>query len=186
MKQFKAGLLLPEHTAIFLLDDDGIFPNNEHLPVLFYEHALQVSNPEEAGEEIEKIITENFWHHTWKNGIYDYHHYHSTAHEVLVCLEGIANVQLGGPSGVSVNFKQGDVLILPAGTAHKANECSSDFQCLGAYPQDQLFDMNYGKTEERSNAMQNILQVPLPKADPIYNMDGPLAFHWNLHVEHRV
>jgi uncharacterized protein YjlB len=180
MKQFQAGLLLPEHTAILFLEDDGLFPNNEHLPLIKYEHAFQISNEQMGAEEIEKLLEENSWHHPWRNGIYDYHHYHSTAHEVLVCYSGNSELQMGGPGGVLLEFKQGDVLILPAGTAHKCIQATADFKCIGAYPQDQLFDMNYGKIEERSKAMEHILNVPLPEADPVYGADGPLVFHWQL------
>lgn len=135
---------------------------------------------EEAATAVERVLAENKWHHFWRDGIYDYHHFHSTAHEVLVACSGSAEVMLGGPSGVEVRFQQGDVLILPAGTAHKCIEATDDFMCVGAYPLDQLFDMCYGKIEERSKEMENIQNVPLPVADPVYGKDGPLTFHWNL------
>ena len=185
MKQFQAGLLLPEHTAILFLDDDGVFPNNEQLPLIKYEHAIQISNEEKGAEEIERLLEENHWHHPWRNGIYDYHHYHSSAHEVLVCYAGEAEVQMGGPAGAALEFKQGDVLILPAGTAHKCLRATLDFKCIGAYPENQLFDMNYGKTEERSKAIEQIFKLPLPMADPIYGSDGPLVFHWQLDAAQR-
>ena len=179
MKNFRSGLLLPEHTAVFLLDDDGVFPNNAQLPVVHYEHAFQISNEDDAAKEIEELLQDNNWHNPWRNGIYDYHHYHSTAHEVLICYSGKATVQLGGPSGVMVNFNTGDVLLLPAGTAHRCEKATADFKCIGAYPEGQEFDMNYGKTEERSKAADNIFHVPLPAADPVYGADGPLIFHWH-------
>ena len=134
MKQFQAGVMLPEHTGIYLLDDDGVFVNNPDLPVVHYEHAMQISNEEEGALMIEKLLEEHAWHHSWRNGIYDYHHFHSTAHEVLVCYSGQARVVLGGESGVVLTFKTGDCLLLPAGTAHKCLEATSDFQCIGAYP----------------------------------------------------
>ncbi len=185
MKQYQSGAHLPQHTHVFLLDDDGVFPNNEHLPVVMYEHAFQISNEEEAANRIEKLLEENTWHHPWRNGIFDYHHFHSTAHEVLVCYAGNAKVLLGGPSGVLVEFKQGDALILPAGTAHKCEQATADFKCIGAYPLHQLFDICYGKTEERAKNREDILKVPLPLADPIYGTDGPLVFHWNLEIAKR-
>ncbi len=180
MRYFQSGVLLPEHTAILVLDDDGVFPNNPHLPVVIYEHAFQISNDDQATEEIEQLLKDNGWHNPWRGGIYDYHHYHSTAHEVLICVTGNARLRLGGPSGASVDFKTGDVIILPAGTAHVAEGHSLDFSCIGAYPDGQEFDMNYGKTEERSKAADNIFKVPLPKADPVYGSDGPLIFHWQI------
>ena len=185
MKQYQAGVLLPEHTGVFLLDDDGVFPNNEHLPVVMYEHAFQISNEDEAVRQIERLLQQNGWHHPWRNGIYDYHHYHSTAHEVLVCYAGSAKVQLGGPAGVMINFRLGDVLLLPAGTAHKCIEATADFKCIGAYPLDQMFDMCYGEMEDRSKSMENIHKVPLPQADPVYGMDGPLVFHWDIDIAKR-
>lgn len=180
MKNFQAGLLLPKHTNIFILDDDGIFLNNQDLPVVKYEHVFQINNEDAAVVDIESMLLENSWHHTWRNGIYDYHHFHSTAHEVLVCYSGKATVQLGGPSGIYIEFEQGDVLILPAGTAHRCEKATSDFKCIGAYPVDQLFDMCYGKTEERAKNRANIMDVPLPVADPVYGSDGPLIFHWQI------
>src|SRR5690606_5793301 len=100
-----------------------------------------------------------YWHHPWTNGIYDYHHYHSTAHEVLVCYSGDAALKIGGESGVTLRFNTGDVLLLPAGTAHKCEKATLDFKCIGAYPEHQMFDMCYGKAEERSKAMENIARV---------------------------
>jgi uncharacterized protein YjlB len=180
MKQFQTGVLLPDHTSIFHFDDDGVFPNNDQLPVVVYEHAFQISNEEVAADEIEKLLEKNRWHHPWRAGIYDYQHYHSTAHEVLICYSGSASVLLGGDSGVTVEFKLGDVILLPAGTAHKCLGATADFKCIGAYPEDQLFDMNYGHQEERAKARENIIKVPLPAFDPVYGADGPLAFHWDL------
>lgn len=185
MKQFQSGTLLPRHTHVFLLEDDGIFPNNEQLPAVLYEHVFQIGNEEQAADGIEKLLEQNAWHHPWRNGIYDYHHFHSTAHEVLVCYAGKARVQLGGPSGVTVDFSTGDVLILPAGTAHRCEEATSDFRCIGAYPLDQLFDICYGKVEERAKAREDILKVPLPLADPVYGTDGPLVFQWNIEIAKR-
>lgn len=185
MRHFQFGTLLPEQTGIYFLDDDGVFPNNEYLPVVVYEHAFQVSNEEDAADGLEKLLEGNHWHHPWRNGIYDYHHYHSTAHEVLLCYAGSATVQLGGPMGVVLEFRQGDVWILPAGTAHMCLAASGDFKCIGAYPEDQMFDINYGKPEERSKAMEQIEHLPHPKSDPVYGPEGPLAFHWHEDVHIR-
>jgi len=185
MKQYQSGVLPPQHTNVLMLDDDGRFPNNEHLPVIIYEHSFQISNEDEGADQIERIIQDNGWHHPWRNGIYDYHHFHSTAHEVLICYAGSARVQLGGPEGSEVSFKQGDVMVLPAGTAHKCLEGTADFKCIGAYPVDQMFDMCYGELEERSKNIENILKVPLPAADPIYGQDGPLMFHWDIPIAKR-
>lgn len=183
MRNFQFGVLLPEHTAIYSFDDDGTFPNNEDLPVVVYEHALQISNEDLAEKDIEKLLTENSWHHPWRGGVQNEHHYHSTAHEVLILLTGTVTLQLGGPAGTLVPLKQGDVVIIPAGVAHRCAKASGDFECMGAYPNDQMFDMNYGYVDERSKARENIHNLALPAKDPIYGADGPLVFHWEIGIK---
>ncbi|WP_250123845.1 cupin domain-containing protein [Chroococcidiopsis sp. CCMEE 29] len=63
------------------------------------------------------------------------HHYHSTAHEVLGISRGKAAVRLGGDArGQTFEVRAGDVIIIPAGVAHKNLDSSSDFLVVGAYP----------------------------------------------------
>jgi mannose-6-phosphate isomerase-like protein (cupin superfamily) len=52
----------------------------------------------------------------WRDGIYDWIHYHSRTHEVLGIARGSAKAQFGGPKGRTVTLKAGDAAILPAGT----------------------------------------------------------------------
>lgn len=158
------------------LQDDGSFPNNEKLPLLIYKQAIQLKEGDAA--IIEKVFKANHWGNLWRNGIYGYHHYHSTAHEVLGIYQGEAEVRLGGPEGIQVKVTAGDVIIIPAGVAHKNLGASSDFACVGAYPPGQTFDMNYGKDGERPQADENIARVPLPDNDPVYGKDGVLMREW--------
>ena len=160
-----------------LLIDDGTYPNNEKLPLLVFKYAIAIPADNPAGV-IEKIFRSNGWGGSWRNGIYPYHHYHSTAHEVLGIYGGTITVQLGGPSGIVIEGQSGDVIIIPAGVAHKNLGSSSDFRCVGAYPPGQSWDMNYGKPGERPKTDQNIANVPLPDTDPVYGSDGPLVKSW--------
>ena len=162
-----------------LLLDDGTFPNNDKLPLLVYKNAIPIPDQNPAAA-IERIFRENRWGGSWRNGIYSYHHYHSTAHEVLGIYGGKVRVQLGGPKGIIIEGKSGDVIIIPAGVAHKNLGSSSDFRCVGAYPPGQSWDMNYGKHGERPKADQNILKVPLPKTDPVYGDKGALITEWKI------
>lgn len=160
-----------------LLSDDGTFPNNGLLPLLIYSKAINL--PEEDNARVVKDLFEsNGWINSWKDGIYDYHHYHSTAHEVLGIIQGSARIQFGGSSGISVFVEKGDVIIIPAGVAHKNLDSDKDFLCIGAYPEGQKYDMNYGKANERPEADMHIKAVPLPVTDPIYGMNGPLVKNW--------
>jgi len=160
-----------------VLTDDGIFPNNANLPMLVYKNAIQIPDMNPAGA-IERVFRENGWGGSWRNGIYSYHHYHSTAHEVLGIFSGSVTVQLGGPDGLTLDGVAGDVIIIPAGVAHKNLGSSDDFRCVGAYPPGQDWDMNYGKPDERPKADENITKVPLPHMDPVYGANGPLVKSW--------
>lgn len=160
----------------FFLKDDGTFPNNGKLPVLLYKSAWEL--PLFKATYIKSELKRNSWGNSWRDGIYDYNHYHSTAHEVLCAFKGSIKVLLGGDHGVITTFEAGDVLIIPAGVAHKNIEPASPFKCIGAYPLGQDYDMNYGKPGERPAADEKILKVPLPEEDPVFGKFGPLKEYW--------
>ena len=72
----------------------------------------------------------------------------------------------------------GDVVIIPAGVAHKNLGSTGDFGVVGAYPQRQIPDMNYGRPGERPRTDSNIRRIALPKADPVFGLAGPLMEKW--------
>jgi uncharacterized protein YjlB len=152
----------------------GDFPNNPRLPLLIYKHALPFFGP----QEVASLFNRNGWKRSWTNGIYPFHHYHSNTHEVLGICSGKCQIQIGGEGGTFFDVSQGDVLILSAGISHKNLGSSEDFICVGAYPLDISYDMNYGKPGEIQRTAQAIEKVPLPKSDPLYGPDGPLFDHW--------
>jgi len=169
------GVNPPMFTANYL-KDDGVFPNNNKLPVLFYESAI--AQEDDPAAFIESLFAENNWGNAWRDGVFDYHHYHSSAHEALACYIGSAELRLGGPTGLIFGLEAGDVLIIPAGVAHRKVSSSSDFSVVGAYPADQNFDLCRGAPEERPRADRNIARVHLPDFDPVYGEDGPMMRKW--------
>jgi uncharacterized protein YjlB len=168
--------------AIRLEASDG-FPSLL-LPVLLYRGAFGAPRiagihvAEMAARTIEKTFALHRWSGGWRDGIYDYHHYHSTAHEVLGCFSGRATVQLGGPHGAHVVLAAGDVLVLPAGAAHKRVIASSDFRVVGAYERGRSYDMQLGDPSERRSSEQRMREVPAPEFDPVYGDGGPLLRAW--------
>lgn len=162
----------------YLLKDNGTFPNS-YLPVLLYKRALKLPMFF-AGDFIKKIFESNNWSNSWKNGVFTYHHYHSITHEVLGFYSGKAVLQLGGDDGIKLQVEKGDVLLIPAGVAHKNLDSQNAIKCVGAYPDGKDYDMNYGKPEERPQADKNIYAVGLPSKDPVWGESGRLQEFWKL------
>ena len=87
-------------------------------------------------------------------------------------------MKLGGPTGDTVQLKAGDVVVIPAGVAHKLESASQDFLVVGAYPPGQDFDTMSGADGEREMAMVNLEKVGLPSTDPVGGDEGPLLEKW--------
>jgi uncharacterized protein YjlB len=153
------------------------FPNNPSLPLLIYPGALPATEPRPAAA-FEARFRANRWGSWWCNGIYDIHHYHSTAHEVLGVCGGSARVAFGGEDGVVLEVHAGDVVVIPAGVAHRNLGETRGFEVVGAYPEGQRWDMNTGRPGERPAADERIARVPLPAADPVFGNTGPLIALW--------
>ena len=164
-----------------LIPDDGRFPNNDALALILVQQVFDPTTKNLAGT-IENTFHGNAWGRSWRNGIFTFHHYHSTAHEVLGLYAGRVRAQFGGPDGQAVTAKAGDVIIIPAGVSHKNLDQSPDFRCVGAYPAGQSPDMQYGEPGERPRTDQNIKSVSLPKTDPVFGKDGPLLEIWERDV----
>lgn len=162
-----------------VIGDDGTFPNNATLSVVVYRQGIAV-DAEDPAAIIEDRFHEQHWGGTWRNGIFPYHHYHSTAHEVLCVASGTVSVQLGGEAGPVATLVPGDVVVIPAGVAHKNLESSDDLVVVGAYPPHQIWDLNTGGAEERPRADGNIAAVPLPEMDPVLGESGPLIDLWGI------
>ncbi|MEK3806458.1 cupin domain-containing protein [Bacillus sp. FSL H8-0547] len=157
-----------------LFEGDGTIPNNTEFPLLVYKAAFSEK------EEFEHALKKNSWNGAWVNGVYNYHHFHSSAHEVLGVLSGRAEVLFGGEEGRKLLLEKGDVAVIPAGVGHKCLQKDADFQVMGAYPDNEEMDMCTGKPEEYEEAISRIKQVPLPSHDPFYGENGPLFEYWKV------
>jgi uncharacterized protein YjlB len=155
-----------------LFADDGRFPNSA-LPLLVYRRALP---PDPAA--MERAFAAHGWSNAWRDGIFPYHHFHSIAHEVLGIAAGEARVAFGGPSGRDVTVRAGDVVVIPAGVAHRKVGGSADLLVVGAYPGGSDYDVRRGDPAEHEAAARAIAAVPLPDSDPVSGRDGPLRRLW--------
>ncbi len=157
----------------YTFEDDGAIPNS-HLPVLAYRDVESARDPDAC----EQAFAANRWLGSWRDGIFGFHHFHSTAHEVLGIVAGRATVMLGGPAGRELEVASGDVLILPAGTGHCNLGSSPDLLVIGAYPDGMEWDLRRGDPAEHDEAVANIRAVPVPSADPVEGSNGELTRLW--------
>ena len=132
-------------------------PNHPRFDVLLY-RGVDVS-------DVQGLFATHGWGGSWVNGVFDFHHFHSTSHEVLAVISGSAVLELGGPQGESFEVTVGDVVVLPAGTGHRRASASGDFRVMGAYPAGQE---DYDLLREADDpARARIEALDAPPDDPV-------------------
>ena len=144
----------------FRFPGDDRFPNSA-LPVLVYRGAL-TADP----AAMEQAFAAQGWTNSWRDGVFDYHHFHSITHEVLGIASGEVTVRFGGPSGQDVTVRVGDVVVIPAGVSHR-NMGDRDLLTVGAYPGGSDCDVLRGDPAELAAAQRRIAAIPLPDRDPV-------------------
>ncbi|MGQ4275381.1 cupin [Terrihabitans sp. B22-R8] len=144
--------------------DDGTIPNNPSLAVLVYRGVL---TPGDGAAAFEDLFARNGWTGSWRNGLYDFHHFHSTAHEVLGISRGRVTARIGGPDGRSLMLEAGDVVMLPAGTGHFNEGASEDLEIVGAYADGRDPDLCRGEPKDAAKVRDNIAKLRAPERDPV-------------------
>jgi uncharacterized protein YjlB len=75
---------------------------------------------------------------------------------------------------IKARVEKGDVIIVPAGIAHRLlEEGSEGFEMVGSYPTGYEWDMCYGKDEEKEK-IQGIKGLEWFQKDPVYGDKGPV------------
>ena len=169
--------LTEREPTVLLVESGATTPNNPELPVIWYRQGATLPKSEPA-ELFETLFTLNQWPSAWRGGVFEYHHFHTTAHEALGVYSGNVVVQLGGERGSELTFEAGDIAVIPAGVAHKNLGCSDDLGIVGAYPKGQSPDRGLPDADRLDEFLARITDVPLPSTDPAFGAQGPLMTHW--------
>ncbi len=152
-----------------LLQDDGTVPNNPRLPLTLYRQVLVRGDT----HRIEQLFAANGWSNAWVNGIYPFHHYHATTHEVLGIAAGSARVQFGGAGGPIVEVEAGDAVMIPAGVGHCRLSHAGHLVVVGAYPGGSDWDLRRANPADYRSGQPLVAKVADPVSDPILGADGP-------------
>jgi uncharacterized protein YjlB len=173
-----ASLVRLRKARAIAFKDDGLVPNHPYWPLVVYRGPVRLIDTLDPAAIFEDLFERNGWSDSWRNGVYDYLHYHSRIHEVMGVACGIAVVQFGGRRGRKLRVKPGDVIILPAGTGHQCLSASKDFLIIGAYPATGKYDVCRTSPKEYEQATKTVPKVPPARRDPVYGGSGALLRLW--------
>jgi uncharacterized protein YjlB len=155
----------------------GAIPNHPRWPLLVYPRAVPIEGADPA-TAFEELFRRNRWPAAWRNGVFPFHHFHTSAHEALGVYSGEVTVQFGGEGGVVLTAQPGDVIVLPAGTGHKKLSSRGTLGIVGAYPAGQDPDMCTPLLSNAERSARDVASVPLPECDPVQGPSGVLFMHW--------
>ena len=168
-------------TEVLIFEPNGWVPNNPARPVLIYRAVRERGDCETTASAFEALFASHGWLPGWRDTVFDYHHYHSTAHEVLGISRGSACLMLGGPGGRTIEVTAGDAIVVPVGVGHCRVDGDTDFLVVGAYPAGYDWDICREAPSEAERA--RILALPIPHEDPVEGRGGTLVRIWNLRYD---
>lgn len=156
----------------------GLTPNTSIMnkPLLIYHSAFGANT---SASQIESHLNSvGVVSPQWRYTMYSTSHFHSTSHEVLGISNGEARLCFGhedNPKRVEAVVTKGDVIVVPAGVAHRLLEdLRGSFEMVGSYPIGCNWDMCYGKKGEQSK-IDGIRQLKwFEGQDPVYGKQGPV------------
>jgi uncharacterized protein YjlB len=174
------------HVQTFRLESSDRFPNGASgLPVVLYRPfappAFDAAGALDPAA-VEALVAAHGFAPGWRFPMYDFAHFHSTTHELLVPFRGRATLELGdaGAGATQLDVRAGDVLLLPAGTAHRAARTADAFCMVGSYPAGAArWDMCRGGGSGAEARIRALGKGGVAE-DPVYGGRGVVGEAWGL------
>lgn len=174
-----ARLVRGRKPQTFRFRDDGKTPNNRAFPLAVYRAPILLSDEFDPAAVFEVLFAANGWTGSWRNSMYKFRHFHTRTHEVLGIARGSLSAEFGGAAGRVLDLQAGDVVVLPAGTAHRRISASRDLLIVGAYPENAgRYDEPRPSQIDHDEAVRRIALVRPPRKDPVFGAGGPLLDVW--------
>lgn len=150
------------------------FPNTsiQARPLLIYHSAFENPSVSDIESHLRAVgvVTPS-----WQFTMYSTSHFHSNTHEVLSISAGSAKLCFGGegnPRRIEPEVVRGDVIVIPAGVAHRLLEDRGGFRMVGSYPPGPSWDMCYDNKADAEKAKM-IKNLAWFDKDPVYGIQGP-------------
>ena len=71
------GLVHSRKARLFRFKDDGRTPNNPALPLVLYRTPVMLPSDLDPAAVFEELFATNGWKDSWRNGVYDFLHFHT-------------------------------------------------------------------------------------------------------------
>ena len=153
-------------------------------PLLIYHSVFPSSHNLTAASIESHLLAQGVVKPQWRYTMYSTSHFHSTTHEVLAISSGRAKLCFGhedSPSRILQTVERGDVIVVPAGVAHRLWEDLSEggegFEMVGCYPTGFNWDMCYGdgRAGEDNKVLEEMIRgLSWFGRDPVYGERGPV------------
>jgi hypothetical protein len=90
---------------LFRFNDDGETPNNPKWPLVIYRSPVDLRGEFDPAAIFEDLFASNGWTESWRDGVYDFLHFHTRTHEALGIARGTAQIEFGGVKGKRLQLK---------------------------------------------------------------------------------
>ena len=162
----------------FVFDDDGLVPNNI-LPLVIYKRAIELAGGDPA-RAIDELFRANGWDQRWRDGIFDYQHYHATCTRRSAsraatrwCCSAASTARRSSSTPATSRSCP------PAPATSASSPAMISAWSAPTRPAKPWRSLARPRRTYR-RAMETIPLVLPPPSDPVFGQDGPLLRLWRV------